>query len=196
MDDPKARFKSKGEDEPAAVAPTVQMLAITPEMLAELLKGRSDSDDFLQKQARYQAEAHQRLVNPSNPNHPGISVYSNPKGEVADPKPPLKCQMFWVGYEETIDTLTPIEVDLLNQMVPGEYQFSRTDGTPEKLSVTGETDSRGRLTKMNFLFTCRGEFRHNLPGKVQMLREALGEQNELDKLRAENERLKQLAGVA
>src|SRR5688572_27831468 len=51
---------------------------------------------------------------PENKQAPGVSVFSYPEGDLKHPKPDLKCAMYWAGYELTLETLTPTEVDLLN----------------------------------------------------------------------------------
>lgn len=185
MDDPKNRAL------PPPTVPT-QLIALQPEQFAALMATREDSDELLKKRAAYDAEAMERRQNPSNKTHPGKSVFSYPEGEVARPKPRLKCQMFWVGYEETADTLTPEEVTLLNQAEPGTYKFSRTDGSPDQLTIDGQRDAGGHLRMMNFHFKCRGEFRSTVPSKVAMLREALGLTTSDTDLRAEIERLRAL----
>lgn len=191
MDDPKSRQTAA----PAAAAPAPQFITLTPEQFAALTATKQDSDEFLQKKAKYDAEAMERQQNPSNKTHPGISVFSLPGGERDFPKPKLKCQIFWVGYEETADTLTPTEIDLMNRLEPGEYSFERTDGSPDTLSVEGQRNAGGKLTQMLIMFKCRGEYRMTVPAKVTMLRKALGlEQSESD-LRAEVERLKALVGA-
>jgi hypothetical protein len=157
---------------------------------AELVKQlRGDDDESLRKRAEYDAEAHLRLTRRENDTHPDISVYSYPEGNVARPKPPLKCKMFWCGYDEPWDNLTPDEIICLNHATPGNFRFHRTDGKEEKLTVTAEQDAAGKLTKMYFWFPCQGQDKHNVPSKPVLLREAYRlkdpEQDELARLREE-----------
>ena len=164
----------------------VQALTVA-DLIAALRTLKGDDDETLQRRAKYEAEAHARLTRKENEQHPGISVYSYPEGDVARPKAPLKCEMFWVGYPLEVEGLTPTEVDLLNQADEGEFVFHRTDGAFEKLSVKGQTDTHGRLRRLEFYYPCRGENRNNLPSMTALLREAYGrksqEQLELDALR-------------
>ncbi len=163
--------------------------------LIDALRALKGSDDeTLQKRAQYEAEAHARLTHRENEHHPGKSVYSYPEGDVARPKPALKCKMYQCGYDLSPDTITPEEIDLLNQLTIGVFTFKRTDGTTEKLTVTGELDPQGQPARLLINYPCKGELRHNLPPLTDMLRHALGlqsvEQTALAALRAELEALK------
>ncbi len=163
--------------------------------LIDALRALKGSDDeTLQKRAQYEAEAHARLTHRENEHHPGKSVYSYPEGDVARPKPALKCKMYQCGYDLSPDTITPEEIDLLNQLTIGAFTFKRTDGSEEKLTVTGELDPQGQPTRLLINYPCKGELRHNLPSLADMLRAALGrptpELVELAALRAELDALK------
>lgn len=159
------------------------------DLIAALKAATGNDDDSLQRRAQYEAEAHARLNKRENTEHPGKSVYSHPEGDVARPKANLICEMFWAGYDLTIDNLTPVEIDLLNQAQIGEFLFHKTDGSESKLTVAGETNAHGKYQRLLFTFPCRGDHRHNLPSMAAMLREAYGlvsaEQAELIALRAE-----------
>jgi hypothetical protein len=72
-----------------------------------------------------------------------------PKGDRARQRPPFKCKMFWVGFDMDWDTTTAQEIELLNQMEPGDYTFRRIGGAPEELHVTGERNASGKLTKLS-----------------------------------------------
>jgi hypothetical protein len=160
-------------------------------------KSNTGDDERLEKillrVAQMSADAHERAANPSNKTHPGISVFSRPKGDRADPRDPLKCEMYWVGYPIDTDTTTDEEINLLNLAEPGVYPFTRTDNTIEQLTVSGDRAPDGRISKLLFTFPTRENW-HSLPGMVAMLRMAFNvktpEQIELDNLRAEVARLK------
>lgn len=183
--------KTHGHDDDAAAPEPLapQFITLTPEQFAALVPNRADQDAFLKKQAQYTAEAHEHIVNPSNQTHPGISVYSHPEGERAHPKSALQCRIFWVGYEERADELTPTEIDLYNLALPGEYQFTRLDNTKDKLTITGERGPGGQFQRLEFNFRCADEAKDTVPSKVTMLREAFGLEAEHE-LRAENEALR------
>lgn len=148
---------------------------------------------MLGRVAQMTAAAQDRMLHPDNREHPGISVYSYPEGDLKRPKPDLKVPMTWVGYPLTTDTLTPTEIDLLNQAKPGDYGFTRTDGTTDKLTIRADVDVQGAPTKLHFVFLT-AERKDTLPSMVNMLRDAFAvpspEQVELARLRAEVERLK------
>ena len=161
------------------------------DLVLALKAASGNDDDSLKKRAEYEAEAHKRVNERENKQHPAISVYSNPLGDIADPKPPLKCKMFWVGYDLRTDTLTPEEVRLLNLAKAGDFQFHKTDGSISTLKVTSGAMNDGSLERLEFHFPCRGDNRHNLPSMTAMLREVYaGEDDETVRLRQEIDALK------
>jgi len=110
VDDPKRRNKQIEADEPDDLALQVAQLQATVEaLLKDKTQSGGISEDKLEailgRVAQMSADAAERAANPSNKTHPGISVYSNPEGERANPRPPLKCQMFWAGYLIDTDTI-------------------------------------------------------------------------------------------
>lgn len=158
-------------DQVAALTAQVQALlaqqttsgGVSPQMLQELLTNVTQA----------QALAYERAANPSNKSHPGISVFSYPEGDVANPRPPFKCRMFWVGYELDYDTTEAEHIELLNQIAPGSYTFRRTDGSTDTLVVKGQFDALGGLGRLLFEFEVK-ERRNTLPSAIAMLRDALG----------------------
>lgn len=52
----------------------------------------------------------------SNAQHPGISVFSYPEGDVARPKAKLDMDTYHCGVRLREDTLTPAEIELLNAL--------------------------------------------------------------------------------
>lgn len=129
---------------------------------------------------------------PENKQSPGISVYSYPEGDYARPKAPLKCKMFWVGYEEKLETLTPIEADLLNRLEPGNYRVTKTDGSSIPFTVTAKYTNAGTLEELAVWFPCKkGDDRHNHNSKTSYCQQALGERiPSMDELMTELTRLK------
>ncbi len=121
--------------------------------------------------AERSAKATKKAMRPENEHHPGISVYSRPKGEVADPKGDLVCKTLWAGTPLEPSTLTAEEVDLVNAVADGAYRCTRSDGTPFKVEVVTERSETGQPSKKTIFFATRGQLRHNLPGMVPMLRE-------------------------
>ncbi len=170
-----------------------QMLAgLSFEQIKELVSLFKDSDADLEKKAKFEAAAMKRVMKPENENHPGISVY-NPQGERDHPKPPLKAEVWWCGFDERNDVLTIEENMMLNfliertategfkgiEKIGGEakpctsYVVKKTDGTDMTVYVSGMRDSQ-TLLRLEVLFATRGEHRHNLPSKIDMLEQMLG----------------------
>jgi hypothetical protein len=52
----------------------------------------------------------------SNAQHPEISVFSYPEGNVARPKPKLDKRTYFNSVQLSEDTLTPAEIELLNAL--------------------------------------------------------------------------------
>jgi hypothetical protein len=164
------------------------------DLIAVIRAASGNDDETLKKQAQFMAEANKKALRPENETHPGKSVY-NPLGDVEFPRPPLKCQMFWVGYDIQPENLKREEIELLNLATPGTYHFHRTDGSPETMTVTGRSNPDGSLERLEFQFPCKGENKGNLPTLVAHLRECFGLGNTEDALakalaeKAELERL-------
>lgn len=59
--------------------------------------------------------AQRKALRPENEQHPGISVYSYPEGELARPKPPLRRETYFCGAREKADLLDPQEIELYNR---------------------------------------------------------------------------------
>ena len=163
------------EEKPAADA----LMALTRDDLIALVKAaRGESDEDLRRRAQIDAEAianatGQRATKPD----PGISAFSYPEGDLARPRPPLKCQMLWDGHPLDLTIVTAREIELLNQMEPGEYPITKTDGSRLTLTVRGTRDVSGRLARLEFTFPCHGEHRYNVPSMVAMLGEALHQED-------------------
>lgn len=52
----------------------------------------------------------------SNAQHPGISAFSHPEGDLAHPKDKLNMETYHCGVRLREDTLTPAEIELLNAL--------------------------------------------------------------------------------
>lgn len=191
IDDPKTRVKTP---EPEAVTQSDFLSAM--KLLLEQVKG---SDDPTAKE-RVALEAERLLLErervaremPENRQSPGISVYSYPEGDLKRPKPPLKCKTFWCGREETMETLTPMEIEWLNKLEPGTYKVTKTDGGRIDFKVRVKRADSGALEEMAIVFPCNGEHRHNHGSKVSYCRQAMGEYiPSVDELMVELARLKE-----
>ena len=154
-----------------APEPTV---ALTFAQIKELMaSGRETTEEKLALM-ELQAKAHQKLTRPENPQHPGKGEFAYPEGEVARPKPKLRCKMTWGGTDEIQDLLTPEECELLNQIEPGTYHVKRGDGSNMKIDVAAtRNDVTNAYERIDVRFVTRGALRHNLPSKVNLLQQML-----------------------
>ena len=159
----------------------------------ELVKTlKSEDDEYLERKARIDAEAMAKATGQQAQRpHPGISAYSYPEGDLKCPRPDLKCRMLWVGFPLEPSTTTAEELELLNQMVPGEYPIHKTDGSKTKLKVEGDYNADGTLTELRFQFPVTGMQKHNLPSMVSMLKQALKVPDDTNALLAEIARMRQ-----
>lgn len=197
MDDPKKRQpKEERETDTVDLAAQVASLQSTVQLLLAQKSSGLDEDKLeaiLTRVAQISAEAQERAANPSNKTHPAISVFSRPKGDREDPRDPLKCEMLWGGYPIGPDTTTDEEITLLNLAEPGEFAFSRTDGSRDTLFVRAQRNAAGAVHRLFFEFQTK-ENRETLPSMASMLRQAYhvksAEQLELERLRKEVEELR------
>jgi hypothetical protein len=145
----------------------------------------SESKERLALEAERLSLEQERLKRemPENKQAPGISVYSYPEGDLAHPKPDLKCQILWIGYELNTDTLTPQEVDLLNRLQPGDFRVTKMDGTQIPFKVEAKygdkydpITQRPEVRQLAVWFPCKAvDQRQNHASMVQYLQQALGD---------------------
>lgn len=134
---------------------------------------------------------------PENPDHNGISAFSYPEGDYAHPKEKLKCEMYWVGFPETAETLTPTEIACLNALMPGEYFVTKGNGDRIPFNVSGKKKQNGDLESLWIDFPCKGDQRHDHRSKVDYCREAMGEKvKSYDDLMKELETLRAVVAAA
>lgn len=184
-----------GKPEEAAKAEAVAGISLV-DLVAALKAATGNDEDSLRARARIQAEENEKLREWENKRHPAISVFSHPEGDVANPKDKLKCKMFWVGYPEHEEQLTPEEIAALNKAKPGEFSFKRVDGTTATLTVTGQYGVGGDLQRLEFTFPCKGTDSLTVPPKAAMLRQAFGLPSEEDALRAELAQLRKKVALS
>jgi hypothetical protein len=100
------------------------------------------------------AQAMYKAANRSNEEHPGKSVFAYPEGDVAKPRPALPFDFFYNAYpvHKFPETEHWRELELAAQVKPGEYAVLRKDGSKMKVTVTGERDADGKLTKVEVSF--------------------------------------------
>jgi len=104
---------------------------------------------------------------------PEISNY-NKKGERDNPRPELRCKMIWVGINLTKEMLTREEIELVNQVQPGDYRVTKADNSTIEFTVEGKVDRAGKPELLRFHFPCKHvEDRQNHMPMTSYLREVL-----------------------
>jgi len=74
----------------------------------------SQLEAILEKVGLSTAQAMRSSLKPENPDHPHISAFSYPEGDLARPKPELRVKTIFCGMEENADRLTPTEIQAYN----------------------------------------------------------------------------------
>lgn len=161
--------------EPVAAEPTMAAVML---QFAEILKElKTANTDEARSQALSQADILQQILiktKPENTSAPMAGVF-NPRGERDFPKPPLQCQMFWVGFDLKVEQHTPEEVDLLNKLGPLTCMVTKADGSRIPFTVTAVRGGDLKIERLEIWFPCKGEARHNHGSMVSYLKQALGE---------------------
>lgn len=179
----------KTPDPMPASVPTMTQSDFLVAMQQLIATIKTNDDPHAKERALLEAERlaleHERLKRemPENKQAPGISVYSYPEGDLAHPKPDLKCKMYWIGYELNTDTLTPVEVDLLNRVQPGEFRVTKTDGTAIPFKVAAKygdridtATDRPELRELSIWFPCKAaDQKQNHASMSQYLQQVLGD---------------------
>lgn len=148
------------------------------EKLLELVRaaasaGSMDAEAIAAIAAKASANAAELLHPTKEHPYPGISAF-NPEGELKNPRPELKGDIYWAGYLLRGDELTREEIELINQLTPGDYEIRSRSATTLPFKVRdldpGSRDSRRLLV----LFPCTTQDqRHDLPTMVEMLTQVL-----------------------
>lgn len=105
--------------------------------------------------AEANAQAMKRALKPENDPAPMVSVY-NPLGDRDHPRPRLKCEFTLfdgIPVDGTTDTVE--EIELMNQLVAGDYWVTKSDNTPMKFSVREVRNDLGQLRRINLHFPYR-----------------------------------------
>ena len=133
---------------------------------------------------------------PENPEHNRISAY-NPLGVRDGERPQLKCDIWWVGYPETPETLTDAEIACLNRLEPGIYQVTKGNGNMIPFTVTPKLRMDGTYERLEVYFPCKGDQSTDHRSKIDYCREAMGEKvPRLEDLEAELRALRAKVGAA
>jgi len=173
--------------------------------LIEAIKSNKEADTEVA--AHIHAQAMKKALRPENEVAPAISVY-NPRGETKYPRPkPTHIYMmarYPICDPGNYDTVMWSEIELLNQVRPGEYMVTKADGLDVKVLVKTETDAAGKPFRTTLFADGNGiqddEARNNWGSLLQILSQiVIGERPEqsyvryqtiIDKQRDELEALK------
>lgn len=91
---------------------TDMLRALVKELVQVATAGQSTTADAINNLIKEQG----RTTLKSNAQHPGISAFSHPEGDVAHPKDKLNMDTYHCGVRLREDTLTPAEITLLNDL--------------------------------------------------------------------------------
>lgn len=175
--------KKPGRKPKAAVAvAAVQSAGIAPsaEQWAQLMSVLATNKTAdMEVAATLHAQAMKKALRPENEIAPGISVY-NPKGEHKYPRPkPTQIYMYANVYPiadpGNYDTVTWTELELLNQLKPGDFMVTKADGTSVKATIKTEYDGDGTRPRRTSIFIpmANDEQKEGWPPLVQVLTEIL-----------------------
>lgn len=147
------------------------------------------------------AKAMQKAMRPENETHPGISAFSYPEGDVARPKPAPAYEFFYNGFpvHKSLETHHWRECELMKDVEPGEYTVIRKDTTRMTVTVRGERDADGKLTKIDLSFPVSREEKPLVPPMMSVLYQIVHAKDMTPKeafLRATQEHLGLILGEA
>jgi hypothetical protein len=124
------------------------------------------------------ANAVQRAIKPENASHPGISALSYPEGDTARPREGiLKYEFLIDGYpmHKFPETEHWLELEWAAKIQPGVYKVLRSDHVEMTVTVTGEHDANGNLTKVSIATGRTRENKNLIPPKYVMFRQMLNQ---------------------
>lgn len=162
------------KDESPSQTDVLLQIAQTLAAVQAQAKGGTDITEALKQITKTLGDVAHRS-RPENPEPSGISAFSHPEGDYVRPKDKLKCDMYWVGFPETAETLTPAEIESLNALKPGNYFVTKGNGDRIPFTVSGKQKQNGDLESLWIDFPCKGDQRHDHRSKIDYCREAMGE---------------------
>jgi hypothetical protein len=124
------------------------------------------------------ANAVQRAIKPENTNHPGFSALSYPEGDTARPREGILQHEFLIdGYplHKFPETEHWLELEWAAKIRPGVYKVLRSDHVEMTVTVTGEHDANGNLTKVSVATGRTRENKNLIPPKYVMFRQMLNQ---------------------
>lgn len=159
------------KDEISQAELNLEILKTLKEIRSQAAAG-TDVGDVLEK-VTSTLEAVSTRTMPENREHTRISHF-NPTGKRDHERPQLKCDMWWVGYPETPETLTDAEIEALNTLQPGHYFVTKGNGDRIAFTVTPRQNSIGKLERLEIMFPCKGDQSSDHRSKIEYIHEAMG----------------------
>jgi len=168
----------KDEQEPVEQPEPNQEVAMTFDQLLQLVRtaasaGTMDAEAIAAIAAKASASAAELLHPTKEVPYPGKSPF-NPEGQLANPLPELRGDIYWAGYLLRGDEVKRDEIELLNQMEPGDYEIRSRSGTDLPFKVRDLDPGSKHSRRLLVLFPCTtADQRHDLPTMVEMLSQVL-----------------------
>lgn len=121
---------------------------------------KEDLTDVVTAATRSAAEAGsegmRRVLHPQNAQHPHISAFSHPEGNIAHPKAALTRTSYFCGARLREDQMTPREIDLVNAI---DRSYTARDGR-----WTADVVGVGKNEALHLFVPCKSiDDRMNLP---------------------------------
>lgn len=106
--------------------------------------------EVLAQTSQQTAQAMQKAMKPENTEHPGISAFSYPEGDLARQKvlPPYEIWYFNYPVHMFPETEHWRELELIGQVQPGVYSILLKDQSMMQIDVKGTRDGNGKLRKL------------------------------------------------
>lgn len=182
MDEPVVVKKRAGRPprvKTVAAPPVMQGLAPTMEQWSQIIEGLRGSKIIDEEiAATIHARAMKKALRPENETHPAVSVY-NPLGERDHPRE-KPTHIYLIGPYPicdpgNYDTTTATEIALLNQVQPGLYPVTKSDGSEITITVKAERDAGNKPYRTTLFADGKGimddEQKNNWGSLLQILTE-------------------------
>jgi hypothetical protein len=173
-----ANERQSTTQEPAPV------INVTIDQLKSLMESAKTPSMSPEQIADIAANAAAKAKMPENKQHPGVSVFSHPEGELKRPKAKLKCRMFLGGAPIENSTIDPQEVESLNKITPGFYRVEATNGATSIVEVRGQMNSNREVERMYIVIAPEDPNRDHFGKRLWMLTDQLSEANRVQPVAA------------
>jgi hypothetical protein len=145
----------------------------TPDQIVSLASSTASSGGITAEGLAEAMKAAREKI-PENIKAPLISD-ANPLGERDHPRPLLKCAMYFggalIGNTKVNAGLTLDEIDSLNQVTPGHYRITKTDGSRQVIEVEGRLNSNLETELLRFVLPEGDQTKNNYPGQADLARQ-------------------------